>query len=186
MCWSTTPKTLSGKYSDVRARKPEETTMDLSIDQIFQEAMDAREAAVVAKWLALGIGTEHSVDLVKQAIRRSMGIPPGLPKDLGRVMADQYPEIIFDDHHFLITEGDFDQLLTYQHSKPTGVYAGKCWKYKVYELKDQEGKWWYSLNPFYLRQKGTWWIGCYVAEDPPHPDGLLTPHRRALIVKDTD
>lgn len=72
-----------------------------------------------------------------------------------------YPPICLDDEHFLITQSDFDALPDYTGSKPTGVYDGKCWK---------------------MRLREEWWIACYVEETPPHPGGMLTPYRRALIV----
>ena len=71
-----------------------------------------------------------------------------------------YPPICYDENHFLITRQDFDALPEYCFSKPTGVYDGKCWKFK---------------------RGSEWWIGCYIEEDPPHPDGMLTPYRHALI-----
>ena len=73
-----------------------------------------------------------------------------------------YPPIVLDDGHFLISQADFDALPEYTATKPTGVYAGKCWKAQ--------------------RGKDDWWIACYIEEIPPHPDGMLTPFRRALIV----
>ena len=76
--------------------------------------------------------------------------------------AERQPQICLDDEHFLISKEAFEGLPDYTGSKPTGVYHGKCWKMK--------------------RSDGKWWIGCYIEEDPPHPDGLLTPIRKALIV----
>ena len=77
-----------------------------------------------------------------------------------------YPPICLDDQHFLISATDFDALPEYSGSRPTGVYDGKCWK---------------------IRRRDGWYIGCYIGcyieEDPPHPDGMLTPIRRALIVR---
>lgn len=74
-----------------------------------------------------------------------------------------YPPICLDANHFLISQADFDALPECSTSIPTGVYDGKCWKAK---------------NRF----TGEWWIGCYLDESPPHPDGMFTPRRRALIV----
>jgi len=91
-------------------------------------------------------------------IDRKRGTPP-----FGRDH-DSYPPICLDVNHFLISREDFYALPEYSTSRPTGVYDGKCWK---------------ALN----RSSGEWWIGCYLEEDPPHPDGLLTPFRLALIVE---
>lgn len=76
-----------------------------------------------------------------------------------------YPPICFDNEHFLISRKDWIALPDYSCTKPSGVYDGKCWK----SLLGNE-----------------WWIGCYIEEDPPHPNGMLTPYRRALIVDDGD
>ena len=88
---------------------------------------------------------------------------PVLAKDdiRRRSNSGSYPPICLNDEHFLISKADFDALPEYSTSKPTGVYDGKCWK-----AKGKDG----------------WWIGCYIEETPPHPDGMLTPFRRALIV----
>lgn len=89
--------------------------------------------------------------------------PTLLPGDIRRHSArGSYPPICLDDEHFLISRADFEALPEYSFTKPTGVYDGKCWK---------------------LKRGGEWWVACYLEEDPPHPDGLLTPFRRALIVE---
>ena len=75
---------------------------------------------------------------------------------------DAYPPIVLDDEFFLITETNFKKLPVYNSSRPTGVYDGKCWRFET--------------------AGGVWWIGCFIEEDPPHPDGLLTPVRKALII----
>ena len=77
-----------------------------------------------------------------------------------------YPPICFDSSGFLISQKDFDALPEYSRSKPTGVYDGKCWK--AYDAENDQ-----------------WWIGCYIEENPPHPDGMLTPYRKALVVGPT-
>lgn len=71
-----------------------------------------------------------------------------------------YPAICIDGEYFLISQADFDALPEYSASQPTGVFDGKCWK---------------------TLRHGVWWIGCYIEETPPHPDGMLTPYRRALV-----
>lgn len=76
-----------------------------------------------------------------------------------------YPPIVLDEMHFLISRADFDQLPEYNTSRPSGVYDGKCWKFN---------------------RSGVWWIACYIEEVPPHPDGMLTPKRKALIVEDDE
>lgn len=77
--------------------------------------------------------------------------------------AGSYPPICLDDEHFLISQANLDALPEYSASKPTGVYDGKCWKI------------------WHPREK-CWWVACYIEEDPPHPDGMLTPYRRALVI----
>lgn len=72
-----------------------------------------------------------------------------------------YPPICFDENHFLISKQDFDALPEYSTSKPSGVYDRKCWK---------------------CFSNGEWWVACYLEENPPHPEGMLTPYRRALVV----
>lgn len=36
--------------------------------------------------------------------------------------------MLFDDTHVVMTEGEFDTLLEYSTSFPSAVYAGKMWK----------------------------------------------------------
>ena len=75
---------------------------------------------------------------------------------------NSYPPIVFDGEHFLISEQAFDKLPEYSASKPTGVFHVKCWK--LY--------------------RDDWYIACYIEETPPHPNGMWTPVRRALVVSD--
>jgi hypothetical protein len=81
--------------------------------------------------------------------------------DVRRHTPEAYPPICFDQEHFLISRNNFELLPEYSTTRPTGVYDGKCWK---------------------IRRGESWWIGCYIEESPPHPDGLLTPVRLALII----
>lgn len=87
--------------------------------------------------------------------------PIGFKDERRHSPSGSYPPICLDDEHFLISQADFDALPEYSCSLPTGVFDGKCWK---------------------RYDNGVWWIGCYIEEDPPHPDGLMTPFRRALVV----
>jgi len=82
---------------------------------------------------------------------------------------ERYPEVIFDETHFLITAANLERLPVYQWSKPTGVYHGKCWKFRV----KRDGK---PLD------EGDWWVGCYVYDGDPR--GMLTPYRKALVVEE--
>lgn len=44
--------------------------------------------------------------------------------------------VLVDELHALMTEADFEQLLEYSTSIPTGSYVGKMWK------REQDGEWW--------------------------------------------
>ena len=92
---------------------------------------------------------DEFVDLPRSTHEKSLSYPKA------------YIPICFDKTHFLLSESDLEQLPEYSHSKPTGVFHGKCWK---------------------IRRGDDWLIACYIEEDPPHPDGMWTPRREALIV----
>lgn len=40
-------------------------------------------------------------------------------------------DVLIDKTHALMSENDFNDLLDYSHSQPSGVYVGKMWKSKV-------------------------------------------------------
>lgn len=53
--------------------------------------------------------------------------------------------ILIDDHHALMTQSDFNQLIDYSHSVPSGVYPGKMWKTTA--LGGRQFLWWFSERP---------------------------------------
>ena len=68
--------------------------------------------------------------------------------------------VLVDDDHALMTTADFDQLLEYSSSIPTGTYPGKMWK------RDEQGE---------------WWLGWFSAH-PTDPKLLRIHWRRILVV----
>lgn len=69
-----------------------------------------------------------------------------------------HEDILTDETHAVMSEKDFNALLDYSSSTPSGVYVGKMWKSKV-------------RDSWYLR-----WYG-------PHelPDMCSNNHREILI-----
>lgn len=47
-------------------------------------------------------------------------------------------DIAIDDSHALMSEESFEQLYEYSTSIPTGVYAGKMWKWRRNRTQDKE------------------------------------------------
>ena len=68
-------------------------------------------------------------------------------------------DVLVDDTHALMARADFDLLLEYSMSIPTGAYEGKMWKA-------------YGVDRWYLR----WYQAC--KEDP----GMLDIMTREMII----
>ena len=69
---------------------------------------------------------------------------PAMTNPLGRYTRQPQKEnILLDDTHALMTRKDFEQLMNYSTSYPTGVYPGKMWR----------------------RQRGTGWLLCWYGDE---------------------
>lgn len=68
-----------------------------------------------------------------------------------------------DDTHVLLYPSQFDGLVEYSTSIPSGVYPGKCWRTQL-----RDGSWimrWYGEHP-----------------DPAQRDKLCTNNHRAILL----
>ncbi|WP_112550785.1 hypothetical protein [Morganella morganii] len=90
-------------------------------------------------------------------------IPPMTDPDGKNWPQPPTDNILIDDHHALMTQSDFNQLIDYSHSVPSGVYPGKMWKTTA-----QGGR------------QFLWWFG----ELPGHDDTCTNNRREILIVED--
>jgi len=72
--------------------------------------------------------------------------------------------ILVDDIHALMSERTLGQLSEYSASVPSGVYAGKMWKRRVYTG-------WFLC-----------WYGPGVADPDGKTDGMYTYARKVLIL----
>lgn len=85
-------------------------------------------------------------------------VPP-ITEPMGKYWKQPDPNgMAFDDQQVLMTQKDFDALLEYSSSKPSGVYPGKMWKCL-------SGGYWY------LR-----WFG--LSEDPT----MCSNHYREILI----
>lgn len=87
-------------------------------------------------------------------------IPPMTDPDGENWPQPQADNILIDDHHALMTQSDFNQLVDYSHSVPSGVYPGKMWKTTA-----QGGR------------QFLWWFG-----EHPGRDDICTNNRREILI----
>ena len=72
-----------------------------------------------------------------------------------------------------LTQTEFDELLEYSISIPTGTTIGKRWKRHIYTFK-VKGK---EFNAGYIPHDGTfvsdeWWLGEYIEDPIPNQVGI--------------
>ena len=89
-------------------------------------------------------------------------VPP-VTDPLGKYWPQPDPNnFAFDDANVLMTRKDFDRLLHYQTSNPSGVYEGKIWR---------RGPWlvWYGPSE-YPDKCRTYFRKIIIADEPTEPD----------------
>ena len=95
-------------------------------------------------------------------------IPP-ITDPLGRAWSQpSTSNILIDDTHAVISQTDFDKLLEYSASVPSGTYAGKMWK----RLDGSFSK---------PKEECTWML-CWYGHSEKGPDYCSINFREALIV----
>jgi len=74
---------------------------------------------------------------------------------------DDMTSVVFDDKHVLLSHEQFIGLRDYSRSTPSGVYSGKCWKWK-----------------------GTFsgWFLCWFGEELEFPVGAIARYSREIII----
>lgn len=107
------------------------------------------------------------------AVVLSTSIIPPMTDALGAHWRQPDTEnFVLDDTHVMMSQREFDQLAEYSTSYPSGVYPGKCWKARHWEVVMSHGlpyrKW---LNSWDLR----WYGAC---EDPK----FCSNHHREIII----
>ena len=84
--------------------------------------------------------------------------------------AEDYPSLLLDDTHALCSPEDFEAMLEYSASYPTGMYLGKVWKARELRLHLDSG------GPRFV-----WFLGEYV---PCHlPDQIGIKWRSLEVVE---
>ena len=75
-----------------------------------------------------------------------INIIPPMTDSLGNFWIQPSTEnILIDDTHAVMCRDDFNLLVDYSHSVPSGVYPGKMWKTTA-----QGGRqflWWFGISP---------------------------------------
>lgn len=91
---------------------------------------------------------------------------------MSEILLEHFPSLVLDDRSALVSQRDFDRLLEYSHSLPTGVYPGKCWK--------RRKRWSTADRPLEFHER--WLLGSFT-EIPGDESRVNIEWRELLVVE---
>lgn len=101
--------------------------------------------------------TSIAVVLKKHPLLPEPNVIPPITEPMGKNWRQPDPAgFIIDATHVIMSQADFDNLLEYSGSQPTGVYPGKMWKSHVgvYSPRVKEEDCYWVLRWFGYSEKG--------------------------------
>lgn len=115
--------------------------------------------------------TSIATVLKKHPILPEPNVIPPMRHPYGKHWEQPDPaNFLIDETHVIMAQADFDKLLDYTDSQPTGVYPGKMWKQQIIENRS---------DPRRIEQ--SWWL-CWFGYSSKGEDFCSTNYRRILIL----